>query len=223
MRYSRAMRLAVQEGKSPDPAMNSKLNSLIQEALKKNMPMGTIQNVLKKCKEAPAQLVKHHFELKFLGKVFVVAEYYVENLILLKNNLNVVFRKEKHAQNIPVRATFEEMGIVQVVVPDDTSKSDEEFMEKMTEVAIEIDAHDVDEADFKSKSVIFTCDPGHIDRVRSNVTKLGYTIEHSEHVFIPSSTVTLNEEERKQYESLKKRLIILEGFEKIYDNVEESE
>jgi translational activator of cytochrome c oxidase 1 len=217
------MRLAVQEGKSPDPAMNSKLNSLIQEALKKNMPMGTIQGVLKKCKETPTQLIKHHFELKFLGKIFVVAEYYAENLVFLKNNFNIVFRKEKQAQNISVRATFEEMGIVQVLVPDDQSKSDEEFLEKMTEVAIEIDAHDVDEADFKSKTVIFTCDPGHIDRVRNNVTKLGYSIEHSEHVFIPHSTVTLNDDERKQYEALKKRLTILDGFEKIYDNVEESE
>jgi transcriptional/translational regulatory protein YebC/TACO1 len=217
------MTLAAQEQKSVDPALNSKLNSLIQEALKKKMPMQTIQNVLKRCKESPTQLVKQHLECKFLGKIFLVAEYYVDNLQLLKNSYHTVLRKEKQSQNVSVRATFEEMGIVQVLVPDDQSKTDEEFLEKMTEVAIEIDAHDVDEADLKSKSVIFTCDPGHIDRVRHNVTKLGYSIEHSEHVFIPRSTVTLSDDEKKQYDALKKRLVMIDGYEKIYDNVMESE
>lgn len=51
---------------------------------------------------------------------------------------------------------------------------------------------------------------------------LGYTIENTENAFVAHNTTTLTEEEAKVYESLKNRLKnSLDGFENIFDNVEE--
>lgn len=219
-RYSRAMRLAVQEGKSADPTMNSKLASLIEEAKSHNMPQATITNNLKKFKENPSQLKRYQLELKFMGKVFLIAKFVTENLSILQANINTILRKEPKATQTNIRIMFNEIGIVQVSKPNEKFSSAEEFEDKLTEDAIECDAQDVEEADFATKSATFTCQPDHIDRVKTSLLKLGYTIEFSEDVCIPLNTIQLTEVERKQYDSLMKRISLLEGLEKVYDNVE---
>lgn len=217
------MRLAAQEGKSADPAMNSKLASIIQEALRRNMPMATITNNLKKFKENPSQLKRHDVEIKFMSKVFLVAKYVTENLSILTSSVNIITRKEKKAVQTNIRIMFNEIGIIQASNSSGDFKTPEEFEEKVTEHAIECDAQEVEDVDFATKTATFTCNPQHIDRVKTSLLKLGYNIEYSEDIFIPLNTVTLTDDERKQYDALLKRLTQLEGFEKIYDNVEVEE
>lgn len=50
------------EGGSPNPAMNTQLRNLIEEALKKNMPMATISNSIKKYNANAAKMSKHFLE-----------------------------------------------------------------------------------------------------------------------------------------------------------------
>jgi transcriptional/translational regulatory protein YebC/TACO1 len=214
------MRLAAQEGKSADPSMNPKLASLIQEALRRNVPMATINNNLKKFKENPSQLKKHELELKFMGKVFLIAKFVTENLAILTANINTILRKEKKAVQTNIRIMFNEIGIIQVSSPNQEFKSSEEFEEKLTDDAIECDAQEVEEVDFATKSATFTCNPDHIDRVKTTLLKHGYNIEYSEEICLPLKTITLDDDERKQYDALLKRITQLEGFEKLYDNVE---
>lgn len=220
-RYTRAMRLAVQEGKSAEINMNSRLASLVEEALRRNMPMATITNTLKKFKENPTQLKSHELELKFMSKVFLIAKFVTENSIALTSNINTIMRKEKKATQTNIRILFNEIGFIQVSLPNENFASEEEFEDKLTEHAIECDAQEVDDIDLSSKTATFTCNPNHIDRVKTSLLKLGYKIEYSENICIPLNTVTLTDDERKQYDSLLKRITQLEGFEKIYDNVEE--
>ncbi|KAG5684311.1 hypothetical protein PVAND_013546 [Polypedilum vanderplanki] len=223
MKYARAMRLAVQEKNQPDPALNSKLASLIAEALKKNMPMATINKNLEKFKNQQVQIKKFHFELKCANRIFLIAEYYTENLTGLKQNMNIVTRKEVKTQQSNCKHMFQEIGIIQISLPDTTAKSASEFEDKITEDAIECDAQEVDEINFDEKSAIITCNPEYIDKVKGDLLKRNYIIENSEVIFIPESTIEINEEERKNYNSLLKRLTQLEGFEKVYSNIENIE
>lgn len=223
-KLTRSMRLAIQEGKSSNPETNNKLASIIDDALKKNMSMTTINNVLKKFKENQTQLKRHFVELKFLNKIVLIAEYYTENLIILENNVNTILRKEPKASTIKRIGFFDDYGLIQVSLPSNVSfKTPEEFEEKVTEDAIVSDAQEVEEVDFASKTATLTCNPEHIDRVKSSLKKLGYIIDFSDEIFIPKNTVVLTDEERKLYDSLLRRLKLLEGLEKIHDNVEESE
>lgn len=218
------MRLAVQEGKSADPSMNSKLASIIQEALRRNMPMATINNNLKKFKENPSQLKKYDLELKFLGKVFLIGKYVTENVVILTSNINTIIRKEKGKAAITnIRIMFNEIGLIQVSNPSTNFKSSEEFEGKLTEDAIECDAQDVEDVDFANKTATIICNPEHLDRVKTSLLKLGYNIEYSEDMCIPLSTVKLTAEEKAHYDALLKKITQLEGFEKVYDNVEVEE
>lgn len=217
------MRLAAQEGKSADPAMNSKLASLIEEALRRNMPMATITNNLKKFKENPSQLKKYELEIKFMGKVFLIAKFVTENLSILTANINTILRKEKKAAQTNIRIMFNEIGIIQISSTNGNFKSPEEFEDKLTEDAIACDAQEVEDVDFPTKSATFTCNPEYIDRVKTSLLKLGYNIEYSEDICIPLNTITLDEDERKQYDALLKRITQLDGFERLYDNIEVKE
>lgn len=67
------------------------------------------------------------------------------------------------------------------------------------------------------------CEPNHIDKVKRDLLKLNYVIDSSEILFIPHSTTKINDEERKHYDSLIKRISLLDGFEKVYDNIDRDE
>lgn len=218
------MRLAIQEGGSPNPELNSKLAGLIDEALRKNMPGNTINTIIKKLKDNPVQLKKQFYELKLMNKVFLNVEFYVENQQILKNNINTAVRKEKRSALSVNNAMFNHYGLIQASIPKGEFKSLEEFEEKVTEDAIECNAIDVEEVDFPTRTAVITCEPDHIHRVKTSLIKLGYDIDlYEEDVFVPHNPVTLNDEEKAIYDSLIKRLSIIEGFEKVYDNVERSE
>lgn len=66
----------------------------------------------------------------------------------------------------------------------------------------------------------FLCEPNAIDKVKTQLEKLEYSIEHSEHAFFPKSTIKLNPDAVEAYEKLKVKLSTIDGVEDIYDNVE---
>lgn len=184
------------------------------------MPMSTINKNIEKFKSQQIQLKKHQVEIKCCQKIFLIAEFYTENLALLKSNVNTVFRKEPKSQSANCRHMFNEIGIVQISCPDANFKTNEEFEDKVTEDAIESEAQEVDEVSFEDKAATIICNPVDIDQVKGELMKRGYVIDHSEILFVPNATVSASEEERKQYDSLVKRLSQLDGFEKVFDNLE---
>ena len=94
-KYSNAIRLAMQEGQSNNPALNSQLRSVMDEALRKNMPMATITNALKRYNANAAQLKKMYLEMKAFNKIFMVGELFHENPAGQKMNIATVLKKAK--------------------------------------------------------------------------------------------------------------------------------
>lgn len=184
------------------------------------MPMNTINNQIKKFNANDAQLKRYFLEFKAQNRLFFICEAYTENLALFKQNMNTVLRKSGGAM-ADVKHFFEEAGLVFVTKPDATAATASEFEDKLTEDAIECDAHEVEDIDFASKSATFVCRPIDLEKVKRGLLTLGYTIEESEHVFSPLQTVTPNETEAKAFEIIQTKMKQIEGFENLYSNIEQ--
>lgn len=95
-RFSRRMMLAIQDGGSSNPALNSQLRAIIQEALKLNMPMSSIQNTLKRNQETPAMKVKRYrIDFRYKQKVFMIVVARTENFSHLKQSLTSIAKKSE--------------------------------------------------------------------------------------------------------------------------------
>lgn len=205
--------------------MNSYLRTVIDQALSKNMPMATIDKNIKKMSSLDAKLTKHFFEIKTMNRVFLICEVYTENLAGLKQTVNTVMRKAAHSTSLAeIMHHFEEVGFVQVTCPPaKVFANASELEDALTEHAIEVDAQEVENVDFEGKSATFICRPIDIEKVKRLLLNLGYIVEDSQHIFVASNVLKLNETETKAFENLKQKLSQLEGYENIFDNVEADE
>ena len=88
--------------------MNTQLRNLIEEAIKKNMPMATINNSIKKYNANAAKMSKHFLEgnlkyLKYLrlkfpilvksNRIFMICELYSDNFNGAKMQIASVLKK----------------------------------------------------------------------------------------------------------------------------------
>uniref|UniRef100_A0A1B0FUY0 Transcriptional regulator n=1 Tax=Lutzomyia longipalpis TaxID=7200 RepID=A0A1B0FUY0_LUTLO len=158
-RFARQIRLAILEGKSPNPAMNTLLRQTVDVALKKQMPMASIQTAIKRASGQGTDFRRHVLEVKVVqNRVYVILVLYTDNPTQAKMNLTTVLRKEK---------------------------TPEKLLEMATEHAILVGAEDVELMDEKEGLLNFTCSPAEIQRVRKELAELNYEIESAEHVYIP--------------------------------------
>ena len=219
-RYTRMIRIAIQDGGSTNPVNNSYLKTAVEQAVKSNVPMATINNQIKKFNSNDAPLKRYFLEMKTMSRIFLIVEVYTEHFVGLKMNINTVMRKAGQTAFADCKHMFDEFGLVQVTKVDGTFANASEFEDKVTEDAIECDAQEVEDVDFDKKSASFICRPIEVDKVKRLLMDLGYTIDFAEHIFVPHNTVKPTEAEIKTYETLKQKLSQVDGVENIYDNVE---
>ncbi|XP_041762910.1 probable transcriptional regulatory protein TTE1135 [Anopheles merus] len=216
IKLARQIRLAVQSG-GPNPAVNNVLRAAIDEALKRNMPNATIQGILKKCTSQSVELKKYTLEIKALDQVNVICVLYTDRFAQLKMDMATILRKN-FALFFDTMHAFDERGFVEAIAPADLKSDD--LLSVCTDHAIETGAEDIEVMDENSRLIRFLCDPRDLDKVKKELEKLNYSVEHSEHAFFPKSTIKLNPEAMEAYEKLKEKLKAMEGVEDIYDNVE---
>ncbi|XP_005186949.2 probable transcriptional regulatory protein Fnod_1106 [Musca domestica] len=221
-RIARQIRLAIQDGGSADPNLNSELKSVIEEALRKNMPMATIQNNLKKFTASKTQLKKYRQDVRFKQKVFMVCTIYTDNFAQLKMDMSTILRKGGGVQ-IDAGHLFEDFGLIQATADKTRLAAGESLEDKATEDAIESGAEDIEVIDNESGSVHFICKPEGINGVRKALENKGYVVNNTEHIFTPLNTVTLTPEEKADYQKFVDKLKEIQGIEDIYDNIEVDE
>lgn len=215
-KIARQIRLAVQEGKSADPAVNTLLRSEIDNALKKNMPIGTIQNTIKKCQGNKAQLKKHRLDIRFKRTVYMICSIYTDNLASVKMDATAMIRKSGGVL-VDVGHMFEDFGLIETRCE---TSNEVNLEEKATEDAIQFGAEEVEVVDSESGLVNFICTPSHLTGLTKTLSQNGYFIENSEHMFTPNNLVQLTAEELKSYNVFLQKLRDVQGLEDIYDNVE---
>ncbi|XP_065089482.1 probable transcriptional regulatory protein Teth514_1449 [Ochlerotatus camptorhynchus] len=216
IKLARQIRLAIQAG-GTNPAVNNGLRAAIDDALKKNMPNSTIQGILKKASQSSTQLKKFSLEIKAFDQINIICVLYTDRFTQLKIEMATTLRKNFATFN-DCKHLFEEQGYIEAILKSEVPK--DELLSIGTEHAIEAGAEDVEVMNDDSNLLRFLCEPNAIDKVKTQLEKLGYSIEHSEHAFFPKSTIKLNPDATEAYEKLKERLCAIDGVEDIYDNVE---
>lgn len=220
-RYSRQIRLAIQDGGSPDPALNSQLRNIVDSALKNNMPMSTIQNCIKKTTASKTLLKKYLLYWRFHQKVFSVCAFYTDNFPQLKMELAPVLRKSGTV-NIEGQHMFDDIGMIEAIASNDIlskAKTAEDLERICTDDAIECGVEEVEVIDSATGAVNFSCNPIDLVTVSQALEKRGYSIENVEHLFVPKTTVELSKEELEAYNQFVKKIREFQGFEAIYDNI----
>lgn len=216
---------AIQEnGNNNNPATNSQLKAVIDQALQKDMPMATIEKNIKRFNPSDMKLKKEFVDIKTLNKVFLVVEIFSDQIAKVKMDINTFVRKNKSLGTTlaDIKHSFEEAGIV-IVTSKETFANSSEFEDKLTEDAINADAQEVEDIDFESKTATFVCKPIEIDRVKRDLMNLGYVIEEAQHVFVPQRVIQLTDDENEKYQIMLQKLKAIEGVEGYFDNVEPNE
>lgn len=224
-KYLQRIKIAIQDGGGQtNPALNSHLRSVMEQAIKSNVPLATLNNQIQRYnpKDHIAKPQPYFTDMSFLNKVFLVIEAYPENGVIFKNNLNTVMRKVGHTTLADIRHMFDDIGFIHATKIEGTFANASEFEEKLTEDAIECNIQEVEDIDFLKKCASFIFPPLEIERVNKALTNLGYTVNSAERILVPSHTIQLTEAEAQQYEKLKEKLRQIEVVANIFDNVEPS-
>jgi YebC/PmpR family DNA-binding regulatory protein len=183
------MSVAIKAG-GPDPAVNNKLRDLIAKAKANNVPNENIQRTIKKFTENN-DITYEEITYEGYGPsgVAVIVEASTDNRNRTAGNVRSWFNKYggNMGQNGCVAYLFEEKGVITIIDEDDELDED-----KVMEDALECGAEDIrgDEGEYK----IYT-EPSELDAVRDAIIALGYKIDTADLAKVPSTYVTLENEE----------------------------
>ncbi|XP_044763892.1 translational activator of cytochrome c oxidase 1 [Coccinella septempunctata] len=216
LKLSRQMKVAIQEGGSVDPAANSKLSNLIDQARRASMPAATIQSILKGSQTDKKPYKRLLLEIKGPGSCLMLCEIFSDNPHLTKQGIATILRKNggKYIENIT--SLFTEKGIIEAEV-----KSSEEMskvLEKATDDAIEAGAEDVTDVD--NNILQFLCGSSNLKAVTTELEAKGYNILSSSIEYLPLKYQTLNEKDMETYLKLHEKLESVPEVVRIINNIE---
>ena len=181
--------IAIKEG-GADPASNSKLRDLIAKAKSNNVPNDNIDRIIKKAAgETDVEYEELYYEGYGPSGVAVIVYTTTDNRNRTASDMRHYFDKfgGNLGQTGCVSFMFEDKGHI-VIVDEDEKINEDELME----AALEAGAEDVRGEDGVYE--IFT-DVSDLGAVREALESKGYTLESAEKDKIPSTYVTLSDEE----------------------------
>ncbi len=188
--------IAVKEG-GGDPNSNAKLRDLIQKAKANNVPNDNIDRTIKKALGGTGE---NYEEVVYEGYgpagIAVIVEATTDNRNRTAGNVRSYFSKYhgNMGQTGCVSFMFEEKGVI--VIADEDGEIDED---KLMETALESGA-----SDFSGEDGIYEIytEPDDVYAVAEALQGAGYTFESAEKTKVPSTTVTLDNEDDIKFMSL---------------------
>ena len=188
--------IAVKEG-GGDPNSNAKLRDLIQKAKSNNVPNDNIERTIKKALGGTGE---NYEEVVYEGYgpagIAVIVEATTDNRNRTAGNIRSYFSKYhgNMGQTGCVSFMFEEKGVI--VIADEDGEIDED---KLMETALESGA-----ADFSGEDGIFEIytEPDDVYAVAESLKDAGYTFESAEKTKVPTTSVTLDNEDDIKFMNL---------------------
>ena len=188
-KIGKEMSVAIKAG-GPDPSVNNKLRDLIAKAKANNVPNENIQRTIKKFTENN-DITYEEITYEGYGPsgVAIIVEASTDNRNRTAGTVRAWFNKYggNMGQSGCVSYLFEEKGVITII--DEDEEIDED---KIMEDALECGAEDIvgDEGEYK----IYTATED-LDAVRDAIINLGYKIDTADLAKVPSTYVTLENEE----------------------------
>jgi YebC/PmpR family DNA-binding regulatory protein len=216
-KIGREIAVAVKEGGSSDPELNSRLKDVIAKARANNMPN---DNILRSIKKAAGEVENVNYEeVVYEGYgpngVAVIAQVLTDNRNRTASEMRYIFDRNGGSLGATgcVSWMFDRKGVI-VIENNDQIDEDALIME-----AIEAGAEDVSE-DTEEAFEIYT-DPANFSAVRDALEKAGYTFASAEIEMVPQNTVQLDKEQAEKVRSLIDMMEDNDDVQNVYHNMEE--
>ena len=195
-RIGKEITVAVKEG-GGDPTSNSKLRDLIQKAKANNVPNDNIERTIKKALGGTGESYE---EVVYEGYgpagIAVIVEAATDNRNRTAGNVRSYFSKYhgNMGQTGCVSFMFEDKGVI--VIMDEDGEIDED---KLMETALEAGAED-----FSGEDGVFEIytEPDDVYAIADALKEAGYTMESAEKTKVPTTSVTLDNEDDIKFMSL---------------------
>ena len=181
--------IAIKEG-GADPTSNSKLRDLIAKAKSNNVPNDNIDRIIKKAAgETDVEYEELYYEGYGPSGVAVIVYTTTDNRNRTASDMRHYFDKfgGNLGQTGCVSFMFEDKGHI-VIVDEDEKINEDELMEAALEAGAE---------DFRGEDGVYEIftDVSDLGAVREALESKGYTLESAEKDKIPSTYVTLTDED----------------------------
>ena len=198
--------IAARQG--PDPAANSRLRLVVEQARKVSMPKDTLERAIKKGAGLTGEAV--HFEHALYEgfaphRVPVMVECLTDNVNRAASEMRVLFRKGQLGASGSVAWDFDHLGMIEAEPM--ASGADPEL------AAIEAGAQDFEAND--DGSALFLTDPTDLDLVSRALPAQGYTVLSAKLGYRPKNPVSSASLSAEQLEEVEAFLAALDGNEDV--------
>lgn len=208
-KIGRELLVAVKEGGSADPNVNSKLRDVIAKAKAANVPNDNIERIIKKA--AGDGDGSNYESVTYEGYgpngIAVIVEALTDNRNRTAGEVRHYF--DKFGGNMGTQGCvtfmFEKKGVL-VIEREELEKDEDTVMEEALEAGA---------SDFEADEDIFTIytEPSDFSAVRDDLAKLGYEFASAEVEMVPNTYTKLEDEETK--EQMQKMLDMFEDNDDI--------
>ncbi len=208
-KIGRELMVAVKEGGSADPSVNSKLRDIIAKAKAANVPNDNIDRIIKK---AAGDGDSNNYEsVTYEGYgpngIAVIVEALTDNRNRTAGDVRHYFDKfgGNMGQQGCVTFMFEKKGVL-VIEREDLEADEDKVME---------DALEAGASDFEADEDVFTIytEPSDFSAVRDDIAAKGYEFASAEIEMVPNTYTKLDSEETK--EAMQKMLDMFEDNDDI--------
>jgi YebC/PmpR family DNA-binding regulatory protein len=198
--------IAARQG--PDPAANSRLRLVVEQARKVSMPKETLERAIKKGAGLTGEAV--HFEHALYEgfaphRVPVMVECLTDNVNRAASEMRVLFRKGQLGASGSVAWDFEHLGMIEA--EPIAAGADPEL------AAIEAGAQDFEAAD--DGVTLFLTDPADLDLVSRALPAQGFTVLSAKLGYKPKNPVASASLGAEQLEEVEAFLAALDGNEDV--------
>ncbi|KAB0791254.1 hypothetical protein PPYR_03084 [Photinus pyralis] len=218
-KLSQQIKVAINEGGSANPSANLRLEQIIAQAKRSNMPAATIDSVIKSTQKDKTQMKSFTFEIKGPGNCIILCEVCSPNVTKTKQDIASMMKKHScRYSESGGRHFFDHKGVIQTEVPSAFSgKLADDILEAATNHAIECEAEDVVLVD--DNLLQFTSDPHSFMKVQKNLEELKYNIVEASLDYIPIRRIELSDDDMEKCSRFFDKLSSVDDVVGIYNNI----
>ncbi|XP_063852849.1 probable transcriptional regulatory protein TTE1135 [Scylla paramamosain] len=210
------IKMAVKEGGSTDPKLNSKLARVIEHARSQNMPASSIASTLKQTQKSQDNAKSMILEYKAPGGLLLLVEVMTDNLVRTRSSIQSVIKKTsiQEVKGGGIHHLFNEKGVVIA------GKDKKIQLEEALELAIEVGAEEVEEEKGGEKGqFVFTCSPEAFLEVKKGVEEQGYSVSYANIDYLPQTPLSLGPEDLERVSAVLEKLDNVEDVMRIHVNL----
>lgn len=204
-----AKEIAVAARGGADPATNSKLRLVLEQARKASMPRETLERAVKKG-SSPGDSANYEL-LTYEGfaphRVPLIVEALSDNVNRTGPEIRVLFRKGQLAEKGSVAWEFDYVGLIEATA--DRPDRDPE------EAAIEAGAQDFEPGEEEGATLFYT-EPTDLDLVSKALPEHGFTVVSAKLGYRPKNPVQLDEAQLAEVESFLEALDNHDDVQSLY-------